>query len=164
MIDNYSFNEHHKRFEPYETKCTYCGENHMKTMNDCYFVPLFVTNDRTNIVVYRSVKYSKILIGIPRCSSCKAIHEQSASKSQWITAGLVILAISLLAYNFMLLSPFVVVGGFFALIFGAIYGSKKMTESFVVGHDIYTLQDGAETNEVVRDLIVAGWSFTQPSA
>jgi hypothetical protein len=136
----------------------------MKGMNDCYFVPLFVTNDRTNIVVYRSVKYSKILIGIPRCSSCKSIHEKATSKSQWITGVSVILAIAFLIYNFMVLNAFVVVGGIFAMIFGGIYGSKKMTESFVVNQDIYTEQDGAETNEVVRELIVGGWSFTQPSA
>lgn len=164
MINNYSFNEHYKRFEPHETKCTYCEQDHMKSMNDCYFVPLFVEADRTNIVVYRSVKFSKILIGIPRCSSCKTIHEKSTSKSQLITGIAVVLAISLLVYNFMVLNAFVVVGGIFAMIFGGIYGSKKMTESFVVQHDIYTLEDGAERNEVVRDLIIAGWSFTQPSA
>jgi len=164
MINNYSFNEHYKRFEPHETKCTYCEQDHMKSMNECYFVPLFVTNDRTNIVVYRSVKYSKILIGIPRCASCKTIHEKSTSKSQWITAGCVIVALILLISNFMSISPIVSVGAIFAIIFGAIYGSKKMTESFVVGQDIYTLEDGAERNDVVRDLILAGWSFTQPSA
>lgn len=164
MIENYSFNEHYKRFEPNETKCTYCQQDHMKNMNDSYFIPLFVTNDRTNIVVYRSVKYSKILIGIPRCSSCKSIHEKATTKSQLITGGCIILVITFLVYNFMVLNAFVVVGGIFAMIFGGIYGSKKMTDSFVIGHDIYTVQDGAEKNEVVREFIIAGWSFTQPSA
>ncbi|MFB9077820.1 hypothetical protein ACFFLS_00090 [Flavobacterium procerum] len=164
MIENYSFNEPYKRFEPHETKCTYCGEAHMKTMQDCYFIPLFVTNDRTNIIVYSSVSYSKILIGIPRCSSCRNIHETSSSKAIWIGVGVAIAGIAFLVYNFMSLPPMVTIIGFFAVIFGAVFGSQKLTETFVANHDIYTKRDGAETNEVVRDLVLAGWSFKQPTA
>jgi len=164
MIENYIFNDLYKRFEPEQTECTYCGEAHMENRNDCYYVPLFVTSDRTNIVVYRSVKYSKILIGIPRCKSCREIHDSSINKSRLITFVLVILAFSFLVYSFMSLNPFVVVIGFFGIIFGGVYGSAKLTEKLVYDQGIYTLKDGAETNEVVRDLIIAGWSFTQPSA
>lgn len=164
MIDNYTFNETYKRFEPHDNKCTYCGEAHMRSMNDCYFVPLFVTNDRTNIVVYRSVKYSKILIGIPRCASCKDIHEKASTKGIWIAVGCAILSIVFLIYNFTNLHPLITIGGFFATIFGAVFGAKKLTETFIANQDIYTQHDGAETNEVVRELVIAGWSFTQPTA
>lgn len=164
MIENYTFNETYKRFEPLEKKCTYCGEAHQESLNDCYFVPLFIEADRTNIVVYRSVKYSKIEIGIPRCKSCRIIHDDAISKSRWITFGIIVLSIITLIYFFMSLNAFVVVGSIFAMIFGGIYGSAKLSERLIVNQDIYTLQDGAETNEVVRDLIIAGWSFTQPTA
>lgn len=164
MIKNYSFNETYKRFEPNDDKCTYCGEAHMENRNDCYFIPLFVINDRTNIVVYSSVKYSKIEIGIPRCSSCKDIHNNSLYKSRMVSLGLVVLAFIFLIYFFLSLNPFVAIGSAFAIIFGGIYGSSKLTEKYVVNKGIYTLQDGAETNEVVQDLVISGWSFTQPTA
>ena len=74
-------NEKLKRLEPIEKKCIFCSYNNMVSMDDCYFVPLFKENDRTNIIVYRSVKYSKILIGISRCSTCAAIHEAAKTKA-----------------------------------------------------------------------------------
>jgi hypothetical protein len=164
MIRNYTFDETYKRFEPHDHKCTYCGEAEMENMNDCYFVPLFVEGDRTNIIVYSSVKYSKVLIGIPRCRSCKDIHYDAKNKAITITVVSVIVLLGLLLYNFMNLNPFVFILGIFATIFGGIYGSSKLGERYVANKGIYTLQDGAETNEVVRDLVIAGWTFTMPSA
>jgi hypothetical protein len=164
MIRNYTFDEAYKRFEPHDHKCTYCGEAEMENMNDCYFVPLFVESDRTNIVVYRSVKYSKVLIGIPRCRSCKDIHHDAKNKAVTISVVSVIALLGLLLYNFMNLNAFVFILGIFATIFGGIYGSAKLAERYVANKGIYTLQDGAETNEVVRDLVIAGWSFTMPTA
>ncbi|QOG03346.1 hypothetical protein [Flavobacterium sp. MDT1-60] len=164
MIRNYTFDEAYKRFEPHDHKCTYCGEAEMENMNDCYFVPLFVEGDRTNIVVYRSVKYSKVLIGIPRCRSCKDIHYDAKNKAVTISVVSVIILLGLLLYNFMNLNAFVFILGIFATIFGGIYGSSKLAERYVANKGIYTLQDGAETNEVVQDLVIAGWSFTMPTA
>jgi hypothetical protein len=164
MIRNYTFDETYKRFEPHDHKCTYCGEAEMQNMNDCYFVPLFVEDDRTNIIVYRSVKYSKILIGIPRCRSCKDIHYDSKNKAVSISLVSAIMLLGLLLYNFVNLNAFVFIIGIFAVIFGGIYGSVKLADRYVANKGIYTLQDGAEQNEVVRDLVVAGWSFNMPSA
>lgn len=165
MIENYIFNETYKRFEPLEHECTYCGEAQMKNMNEeCYFIPLFIEADRTNIIVYRSVKYSKILIGIPRCRSCKDIHNDSKNKAVTITIAIVVLTLAFLLYNFMNLNAFVFIFGIFGVIFGGVYGSAKLTERYVANKGIYTLRDGAETNEVVRDLVIAGWSFNQPTA
>lgn len=164
MIRNYNFDETYKRFEPHDHKCTYCGEAEMENMNDCYFVPLFVEGDRTNIVVYRSVKYSKILIGIPRCRSCKDIHYDAKSRSVIIALLFVAVSLALLFYNFMNLNAFVFILGIFGVIFGGIYGSAKLAERYVANKGIYSLQDGAETNEVVRDLVISGWSFNMPTA
>ena len=164
MINNYTFNETYKRFEPEENKCTYCDESLVENMDDCYFVPLFVTNDRTNIIIYRSVKFSKIEIGIPRCPSCKDIHENSIYKSRLITFCTVASISIFLICFFTSIHPFVFVGTLLAVIFGGIYWSSKLTDRYVNNEGIYTLQEGAETNEVVRELVISGWSFTHPSA
>lgn len=164
MIENYTFNENEKRFEPHEKKCTYCDTTSIEDIEDCYFIPLFITNDRTNIIVYRSVKSSKIIIGIPRCSSCKNIHYQSKVRATQISWGIAILILIGLILFFASLNVFLIVLGFFAILFTGFYGSEKLAERYVVNEGIYTLKDGAETNEVVRDLVISGWSFTQPSA
>ena len=128
------------------------------------FCPLFTTLKTTNIIVYRSVKYSKILIGILRCLSCKDMHYDSKAKAIKITLVIVILAVLLLIYFFLSIHPFVSALGFLAIIAGAFYRAEKLNESYVVDQGIYTLRDWAETNEVVRDLVISGWSFEQPSA
>src|ERR1043165_4868354 len=76
----YTLNKEKKRLEPTDTKCQYCEMEHSTNMEENYFIPLFKENDRTNIIVYRSVKYSKIPVGIPRCRTCLDIHQQSANK------------------------------------------------------------------------------------
>jgi hypothetical protein len=159
MIRNYTFDEAYKRFEPHDHKCTYCGEAEMENMNDCYFVPLIVEDDKSNIVVYKSVEYSKILIGIPRCHSCKEIHYDAKNKAITISMVSVILLLGLLLYNFVNLNTFLFMLGIFTVIFGGIYGSAKLTERYVANKGIYTVQYGAETNEVVRNLVISGWTF-----
>src|SRR5688500_4438081 len=75
----YNFNEEHKRLEPSETLCQYCETEHSTDMEDNYFIPLFREKDRTNVIVYRSVKFSKIPVGIPRCKTCKAVHAKAST-------------------------------------------------------------------------------------
>ncbi|KQX13002.1 hypothetical protein [Flavobacterium sp. Root420] len=159
MIRNYTFDETSKRFEPHDHKCAYCRQAEMENMNDCYFVPLIVEDDKSNIVVYKSVEYSKILIGIPRCHSCKEIHYDAKNKAITISMVSVILLLGLLLYNFVNLNTFVFMLGIFTVIFGGIYGSAKLTERYVANKGIYTVQYGAETNEVVRNLVISGWTF-----
>jgi hypothetical protein len=164
MIDKYTFNEYDKRFEPKETTCAYCEESQLKNAKDSHFVALYVTNDRTNLIVYRSVKYSRLLIGIPRCASCKVIHEKSVSKSQLITWILVPLAMGLLFYNFLNFNMFLFILVFFCIIVGGFYGSHKLTQFLVAKKNIYNLQDGVENDRFIQGLILDGWSLNQPSA
>lgn len=74
MKDTHVLNERLKRLEPITTKCQFCNNNHSTAMNDNYFVPVFKVQDRTNVIVYSSVKFSKLLIGIPRCNGCRDIQ------------------------------------------------------------------------------------------
>jgi hypothetical protein len=163
MIDNYTYNETYKRFEPQEKKCTYCGSSTVKSIDDCYYIPLFMTKDSTNLVVYRSVKFAKILIGIPRCSGCKKIHENASYKAALISWGAAIALIAVLFYNMIAVGGVVLALGFIAAIFIGIYGTQHLKDKFAVDNDIYTLKDGAETNEIIQDLVISGWSLEQPA-
>jgi hypothetical protein len=164
MIDNYIFNEYEKRFEPKETTCAYCEESQIQNMKDTHFVALYVTDDRTNLIVYRSVKYSKLLIGIPRCASCKEIHDKSVSKSRLITCMIVPLLLGLLFYYISTLGVFLFIAGFFSILFGGFYGSHKLTHFFVAKENVYNLHDGTDNDRFIQNLILDGWSLNQPSA
>ncbi len=65
-MNMYSFNQETKRLEPSETLCQYCETEHSTDMEDNYFIPMFQEVDRTNVIVYRNVKFKKIPVGIPR--------------------------------------------------------------------------------------------------
>ena len=57
---------------------------------------------------------------------------------------------------------FTAIGVLLALI-GGFYANEKLQERYVVEKDIYTWRDGAETNYIIRDLIISGWSFEPPT-
>lgn len=156
----YTLNQQKKRLDPSETKCQYCDSAHSEEMEDNYFVPLFKEADRTNIVVYRSVKYNKIPVGIPRCKTCKGIHDKAASASTWVGWGSAIL-FAYLGFQFL------GINGLFTLVASPFvgFGLKVLTEKrMVASKEIYSKLEGAKQNEAVQDLVLSGWSFTQPSA
>jgi hypothetical protein len=157
-------NEGLKRIEPTSKKCTYCFEGRVDSIDDCYFIPLFKVNDRTNVIVYSSVKFSKIVIGIPRCSSCRAIHETAKKKALVVSlvASLLILAFTI--YNFLEFHAIVSVILFFLAAMVGFGGYVYMQNYFTRKKDIHTLKGGAKTDPLVHDFLMNGWSFTQPSA
>jgi hypothetical protein len=163
MIENYTFNESEKRFEPLEKKCTYCGTASVEKIDDCYFIPLFMKKDSTNLIVYRSVKFAKILIGIPRCMSCKETHQKANTNAAMLSWGIAVALIVFLFYNIIAFGGVVLAIGFIAAIFIGIYGTGYFKDKFAVDNGIFTLKDGAETNEVIRDLVISGWTFEQPT-
>lgn len=159
--DNYTFNEQYKRLEPLEKECAFCNKNQMESVHDSYFAPVFMTKDRTYLVVYSSVKYAKILIGIPRCKSCKRIHESSKVKGVVISivAGIVIVSLGLMSRSV----PFFVIG-FFGGIFAAVFGSFYLKNYFAEQKGINTLKGAAEENSLVQKFLASGWSLKQPEA
>lgn len=156
----YNFNKEKKRLEPSETKCQYCEIESSTNMEDNYFVPLFKENDRTNIIVYRSVKYSKIPVGIPRCKSCQSIHVYAAGKSALIAWCI---AIGVMILSFMIWGIFGIFA-IFAGIFIGFGGTHFIQNKMVRDRGIYTKLDGAKQNEAVQELVISGWSFNMPSA
>jgi hypothetical protein len=156
----YILNKEKKRLEPSETKCQYCEVEHSTNMEENYFVPLFKENDRTNIIVYRSVKYSKIPVGIPRCRTCLEIHQQSTSKASLQAWGI---AAAIVVLSFIIWG----IGGIFAIIAGifiGFLGTGYLESKIVRDRGIFTKKQGAERNPAVQELILDGWTFTQPTA
>jgi len=156
----HTINERLMRLEPQETKCTYCGVEHSQNMDENYFIPLFKEQDRTNVIVYRSVKYKKIPVGVPRCQSCKNIHESSTSKAQLYAWGI---ALGVVVFSFAVWGIF----GIFAIFVGIFIGfggTHFFENKFVRDSGILTKLEGAKENDTIQDLVIHGWSFTQPAA
>jgi hypothetical protein len=161
-MENYKLNEAKKRLEPLSVQCEFCAEGKVTDINDCHYAALYKEADRTNIIVYRSVKYSKIDVGIPRCNACKDIHETAQGRATF-TSWMV--AIGYLALMFLL---FNVVAALFLGLFGAILGglflNDYLKKDFINKKDIYNEKDGESSNEMVQDLILMNWSLQPPSA
>ena len=156
----YIFNKERKRLEPTITKCQYCESGNSTSMEDNYFIPLFKENDRTNVIVYRSVKYSKIPVGVPRCRDCKTIHVLSAGRAAQISWAV---AIGIVILIFAIWGIWGIFGIFGGLIIGFV-GTMLLTDKLIKDKGIYTKLEGAKQNEAVQDLVINGWSFTQPTA
>jgi hypothetical protein len=160
LSETHFFNERIKRLEPKATKCEFCSFGNSTTMNDNYFVPIFKVRESTNIIIFSSVKYSKILIGIPRCNSCRGIHTEAVKKSNLIAA---VSGISTILLVFLFFGP----KGFFGIPVGLLVGfccSYFLSKKFMKDRGVTALKSGANQNSTVQDFISEGWSFTEPSA
>ena len=157
----HKFNQQLGRLEPTATLCQYCKKAHSETMSDNYFCPVFKEQDRTNIVVYRSVKFNKLHIGIPRCKDCAAIHESSSLNAWLISLALIALA-AFLFYSIwgIYVIFFLVFGGAIGLVGGPIL----FTNLLVHNKNILTKKEGAKQDRLVQEMVNSGWSLTQPSA
>lgn len=156
----YNFNKEKKRLEPSGTKCQYCEIEHSTNMEDNYFVPLFKENDRTNIIVYRSVKYSKIPVGIPRCKSCMSIHQEAAGRSALTAWGI---AFGVVVFSLIIWG----ISGIFSILVALLigFGGTHLIQNKIIREKgIFSKMDGAKRNQAVQELVIEGWSFTQPSA
>lgn len=157
----YIFNEEKKRLEPTETKCQYCEVEHSTNMEHNHFISLYKENDRTNIIVYRSVSYKELPVGIPRCKSCFHIHSDAETRAARIAwgAALSIGVLSLLVWD---------TWGMFSLLGGVVIGFAAdyfLRAKLVRDKGIYSKLEGAKQNEAVQRLIVSGgWSFSPPTA
>jgi hypothetical protein len=156
----YNLNPTSKRLEPQETKCAFCHDGQSTEMDDNCFVPLFREEDRTNVVVYRSVKFKKVPVGIPRCKDCKLIHEKSSTIAAFIGwgSGVLLVIMAFVFFGFL---------GIFSFFFGLMTGvflTRFIENKLVRNKGIPTIKDATMENEAVQELVLNGWSLTQPMA
>ncbi len=161
MIQSHHLNNKRKRLEPKETLCTFCQKEHSKNMDKNYFCPIFQLKDRTNLLVYRSVQFNKLHIGIPRCEGCQAIHDSS----YFYGLTLSILITAILGGLFYLQYGIYVI---FYLVFGPAFilvlGPQFFANIFTKQKNILNKKEGAKKDLLVIEMLRNGWSLTQPNA
>ena len=161
-------------FVPIDNTCMFCGKDSSDSGDSDLFFSLFKEQDRTNLVVYRNVKFSRINIGISRCSKCEAIqkginkHSSIIGFSVGIGITVIFVLIGLLlakSYNLSMILPFLaaIPGGLLGIFFGSlIYGQKQKKMS--ISNHILTERDAAMKYSLVQSLLKEGWTFEQPTA
>lgn len=159
MDDRYIFNEQLKRIEPKETLCIYCRKQHSQSMDSNFFTKLFQEKDRTELIVYRSVKFNSISIGIPRCTSCYTIHSNCKSKA-WMYSIAIALLIVILSFYFF--GPMGILSVFIAFVLLFMLQSV-IADVLVKKYGILIERDGPKKDILVRELVLSGWSLSPPS-
>jgi len=138
-------------------------------MADNYFIPLFKENDRTNVVVYRSVKFSKILVGVSRCPHCQKIHQDSTLHARIYAWGLAVILsvisiiVSLKIDSILGTIGIVLVPMLFLILIGLL-GSTLLENVLAKQKGILTKKDGVKRYEIIRAFLSDGWSFNPPTA
>lgn len=171
-METHFFNEETKRLEPLNNVCIFCGHRQVENTNDNCYLTLYKEKSRTNVIVYRNVKFSKILIGGSRCPACKQIHSMIKIKSALFSAGAFILGmipILLLSYFlFLHITVFAIIIGVILLVANIhltvettyYYIERKLIEPY----DILTPREGLQEYTIVRELINEGFTFNEPIA
>lgn len=160
MLSKYNFNESLKRFEPKEKRCGYCFQNESENINNYDFIKLYKVQDRTNFVIYRTLKYEEMEIGISRCNDCVEFHEEASRKSPILKYAIYLLILIFVLPVFGLKVFVVGIALSLALFFFLHKYGKKST----VSNERLTLKQGIASNETIQDLVLSGWIFDKPSA
>lgn len=168
-METHVFNEQTKRFDPIDIRCACCGKSLSQGENDNFYIPLFKENDRTNLIVYRNVKYSRIDIGVTRCADCKKIQRQVMVLSiiLGILAGIATAFVLFLIAMLIDMSVLSVIIIFVGLILGVAIGiltGKHTNRKMCLKHGILSKEDASMKYDIVNALLNDGWTFERPSA
>ncbi len=160
-MENHVLNENLKRLEPISKECAYCGHGTVTNIDECYYGSLFKVNDRTNIIVYSSVKYSKIEIGVPRCSECAEIHGSAGGSALVISF---LLGILIFVLSFIFLEGFAIFIVILVTVIVGIFFNSSYEDHLIEKKGIQTAQIGFLKEDTVRMFMAMGWSTAQPTA
>nr|WP_315159101.1 hypothetical protein [uncultured Flavobacterium sp.] len=165
MEQKYVINETLKRIEPLEKKCSYCRKKEMSLIDSCFFQTLYLEQNRSNYVVFRNVNFNKVSIGVPRCESCKSIHEEAEKKAKkyiFIAAGIIFVSPLLSSFDFDSLTSGIM-PAIIVLIAGFLF-KNYIVEKIVINTDILSEKDGAAYSVIVQDFLEEGWQYKKPEA
>lgn len=160
ILPKYNYNEGLKRFEPKEKRCSYCFKNESESTKNYDFIKLYKVNDRTNFVIYRSLQYQQIEIGISRCNACVEFHQEVSRKSPILKYAVYILILLFVLPVFGL--KVFIVGMILSLILFYFLHKHEMKNK--KPSDRLTLKQGISSNETIQDLVLSGWIFDKPTA
>lgn len=157
-MEKYTINEKLKRIEPTETLCQFCGIHHSENADQNYYAPLFNIENRTNIIVYRSVKFKEIKVGIPRCNNCCQIHKR-CNLYAGIIGGLTSLILIILGCKY---------AGILALVTSILSILPGVLLYMFIGnvlirkHGILTYNEAKDENPLIQEFVYDGWSTKPP--
>ena len=165
MKEKYVVNQTLKRIEPIEKKCSYCRKKEMSLMDSCFFQTLYLEQKRANYLVVRKVNFNKVSIGVPRCESCKSIHDESGTKAKkyiFIATGIILILPMLFSFSLDTLTS-AIIPALIVLIAGFLL-KNYITEKIVFNTDILSEKVGAEYSVIVQEFLEEGWQYEQPEA
>ena len=167
-MSTHTFNEAQKRFEPINTKCSFCNSGaHSTSKGDHCYISMYSIKDRTNLVVYRNVKFNEVKIGLPRCKHCSNVH---STVKIFDTLGLIIGVLSVFVVPIAICVVFdirskIVMFMLLAMMFGVVYFVNKGIENYILSSNKTLSQKDASLKEpIVIELLRMGWSLDRPSA
>lgn len=137
-------------------KCWFCNN---RIGNDSYAFQRNLYNEvqRTNILIYSSVKFIYKEIAIPRCKECFDIHVQ-ASNMFWLVLFCIILIGFVLRFNLIESNWCVVI----SIITGYLI-AKILRRSYIILKDIKFFSNSEISGyPIIHDYLNDGWTFSKP--
>lgn len=167
-METHILNETKKRLEPVGEVCVFCGKRRSEHIT---YKTLYKEKSRTNLLVYRNVKFSKIDIGASTCSECLKVHKKIHRQSLLYSFLIIIMILSLIALiSYLLFSLITVV----AIVIGALLAGITIASMTTVYHcieehlikpyNVLTKRVGLQSYPIVKELLNDGFTFEQPSA
>ena len=160
-------NKWKNRLEPIDNRCVCCGNGVSIGDKSNYYVPLFKVTDRTNIVVYRNVKYQRIDVGVSRCPKCKAVQGRinaiSIITGIIVCLGLAGVLIARLVKSSLPIPLGIIIGAAAGFVIGFICYNLLKSVLFKKKH-ILAKKDAVSRYDIVKSLLGDGWTFDKPSA
>ncbi|MBQ7819475.1 MAG: hypothetical protein IJ341_07245 [Bacteroidales bacterium] len=168
MKETHIFNETTKRLDPVGDVCVFCGKRRSEHIT---YETLYKEISKTNIIVYRNVKFSKIDIGASICSNCKKIHKKIHIQSLLFLSLIIIITLSLIALISYLLFPLIT---FWVFIIGLVllvvtillskYVYHHIEEHLIKPYNVLTKREGLQSYPIVEELLNNGYTFERPEA
>lgn len=171
-MNSHVYNERTKRLEPIGNQCVYCGRKKVADDSTNYYTKMYCEQSRTNVVVYRNVKYSMLQIGATRCPHCKAIHSKVKMQSILLCLLILLLGWTIIGGITAMLFPFITiiaiflgtVGGLFFLFYLLCRVYSRIEQSLLERRMIISPRDGLMMYPIVEQLFREGFTFEQPTA
>ncbi len=161
MLEAYLHNYKLNRLEPLDSRCCFCHRNESETEDSHYYIKLYKVNNRIRLLVYNSIKYSSINIGVARCKKCFEIHPKARIISNiyaWVVA-IVVALIFVFIFN-----PMSSIVGFMIGFFIGYTSSIYVEEKIFLKHDILSINKGTKNIAKVTQYLLEGWTIEKPKA
>jgi len=153
---------------PEGNKCMCCGKDITHGEKANYFIPIYKEEDRTNLLVYRSVTYRKIGVIVTRCANCKKIQKKAELISIYFSFGIGLGIAAIGAFlcffsdNMSTLGILLIVSGILAGALLCMSKGEDRATDYLDKKKVLSKEDAAIHYKEVAELIRDGWSFSEP--